>query len=154
MKTEIRIENCIKPYCTIHTSEQTDYISQIAEKINLLDCEGNQININGWDGDFCIPLKPSQIYRIFSQDKKIFAQTENETFLVKQRLYEFEDLIEKCGLSDFVRISNTDIINSTHVKKFDMSFTGVIKVIFSNETSTIVSRRYMNKIRSQLCLKK
>ena len=68
------------------------------------------------------------------------------------RLYEFEELAERLGWTDFIRISNTDIINLSHVKKFDMSFSGVVKVIYGEERFAIVSRRYMNKIKDQLLM--
>ena len=74
--------------------------------------------------------------------------------LLKFRLYEVEDLVQRCGLTDFIRISNTDIVNFENVSKMDMGITGVIKVILKNGGTAFVSRRYMNKIRRQLCLKK
>ena len=120
----------------------------------MMNTDGKQEIINGWDGDYCIPLTPSKIFRIFSQDKKVFVQTESEILLLKFRLYEVEALVERCGLTDFVRISNTDIVNFENVSKMDMSITGVIKVILKNNSTAFVSRRYMNKIRRQLCLKK
>ena len=73
-----------------------------------------------------------------------------ETLLVKMRLYEFEELAEKCGWTDFIRISNTDIVNFSKVTKLDMSLSGIIKVNFTNGRDAIVSRRYMNKIKDQL----
>lgn len=154
MKTEIKIENCEVPYCVIHTAEKTTRILEIAEAISLLNADGKTVTLNGWDGDFCVQLKPSEIFKVFSQDKKVFVQTEKETFLLKMRLYEFEELAQKCGWNRFIRISNTDIVNFDHASRFDMSFSGVIKIILTNGDSAFVSRRYMNKIRGELCLKK
>ncbi len=154
MKTEIKIEKCSSPFCVIHTEEKSKFIEDIAQKISMMNTDGKQEIINGWDGDYCIPLTPSKIFRIFSQDKKVFVQTESEILLLKFRLYEVEALVERCGLTDFVRISNTDIVNFENVSKMDMSITGVIKVILKNNSTAFVSRRYMNKIRRQLCLKK
>ena len=70
------------------------------------------------------------------------------------RLYEFEELAERCGWTDFIRISNTDIVNLSKVQKFDMSITGIIKVIYGDGKVAIVSRRYMNKIKEQILCKK
>ena len=75
---------------------------------------------------------------------------ETETLLVKMRLYEFEELAQKCGWTDFIRISNTDIVNFSKVTKLDMSLSGIIKVNFTNGKDAMVSRRYMNKIKDQL----
>lgn len=154
MKTEIEIENCKSPYCVIHAAEKSKQILEIAEKVSMLAPDGKSVILNGWDGDFCVQLKTADVFRVFSQDKKVFVQTEKETLQLKMRLYEFEELSEKCGWSSFIRISNTDIVNFENASKFDMSLSGVIKVNLKNGDNAIVSRRYMNKIRSELCLKK
>lgn len=164
MKTQIKIENCDIPYCVIHTSRESQSIKDIAEKISRMDESGRTSFLNGWDGDYCIQVKQSEIFRIYSADKKVFMEAEGKTatgtatgrastsenLLVKMRLYEFEELAEKCGWTDFIRISNTDIVNFSKVTRLDMSLSGIIKVIFTNGKYAIVSRRYMNKIKDQL----
>lgn len=154
MKTEIEIENCTEPFCVIHAAEKTSDIRELAEKISLLNPDGRTILLNGWDGDFCMQLKPSDVFRVFSQDKKVFIQTQKETLLFKMRLYEFEELVQKCGWTAFIRISNTDIVNFDNADGLDMSISGVIRVNMKNGESAIVSRRYVNRIRGVLCLRK
>ena len=163
MNTKIEIENCENPYCVIYTASETPAIKDIAEKISRMDETGKATVLNGWDGDFCIQVKQSDIFRIYSADKKVYMEAETktagtgagasaatETLLVKMRLYEFEELAAKCGWTDFIRISNTDIVNFSKVTKLDMSLSGIIKVNFTNGSDAIVSRRYMNKIKDQL----
>ena len=193
MKTQIKIESVDIPYCVIHTKTETQGIKDIAEKISRMDETGRTTVINGWDGDYCIQVKQSDIFRIYSADKKVYmeAQTggtgstgsgnfggtsgssathadyldkasspdkacagnkadETETLLVKMRLYEFEELAQNCGWTDFIRISNTDIVNFSKVTKLDMSLSGIIRVNFTNGKDAMVSRRYMNKIKDQL----
>lgn len=157
MKTQIKIENCELPYCVIHTPVETQNIKNIAEKISRIDDSGRTANICGWDGDFCIQVKPENIFRIYSMDKKVYMDVQVneksfETLLVKMRLYEFEELAENCWWPDFIRISNTDIVNFSKVTRLDMSLSGIIKVNFTNGENAIVSRRYMNKIKKQLNL--
>ena len=150
MITKIKIEKCDKPYCVIHTDVETDGIKNIAEKIGRMDETGCTAMLTGWDGDYCIQVKQSEIFRIYSMDKKVYLETEKENLLLKLRLYEFEELAEKCGWTDFIRISNTDIVNFSKVIKLDMSLTGIVRVIFINGKDAIVSRRYMNKIKKEL----
>ena len=154
MQVEIKIEQCEKPYCVLHAQVETDGIKEIAQKISMMDASGKNTVIPGWDGDYCIQVKQQDLLRIYSLDKKVYleCQTEKEPLLLKMRLYEFEELAERLGWTDFIRISNTDIINLSHVKKFDMSFSGVVKVIYGEERFAIVSRRYMNKIKDQLLM--
>ena len=150
MKTEIKTENCGKPFCVIYAESETPVILAVAEKIRRMDENGRMTVISGWDGDFCIQLKQDDIFRIYSMDKKVYVETEKETLLLKMRLYEFERLAEECGWTDFIRISNTDIANFSKVTALDMSITGVVRVNFTDGKTAIVSRRYMTKIRDQL----
>jgi len=150
VKTEIKIEKCEKPFCVIHTEKETEGISQVAEKIRRMDESGKTMVISGWDGDYCIQIPQDQIFRIYSLDKKVYVQTQKETLLLKLRLYEFEELAQDCGWTDFIRISNTDIANFANVTALDMSMTGVVKVNFTDGSNAMVSRRYMTKIKDQL----
>ena len=152
MQVQIKIEQCEKPYCVIHAAAESDEIKQLAEKIGSMDASGKSAVVSGWDGDYCIQVKPQQILRIYSLDKKVYleCETEKEPLLLKMRLYEFEELADRCSWTDFIRISNTDIVNLSKVQKFDMSFSGVIKVLYGDERFAIVSRRYMNKIKNQI----
>ena len=150
MITKIKIEKCDKPYCVIHADSETDGIKAIAEKISRMDESGRTAMLTGWDGDYCIQVKQNEIFRIYSQDKKVYLETEKENLLLKLRLYEFEELAQNCGWTDFIRISNTDIVNFSKVTKLDMSLTGIVRVIFINGKAAIVSRRYMSKIKKEL----
>ena len=150
MVTQIKIEKCDKPYCVIHTDAETDGIKAIAEKISRMDEKGRSAMLTGWDGDYCIQVKQSEIFRIYSMDKKVYLETKKETLLLKLRLYEFEELAQNCGWTEFIRISNTDIANFSKVTKLDMSLTGIVRVNFTNGKDAIVSRRYMNKIKNEL----
>ena len=150
MVTQIKIEKCDKPYCVIHTQTETDSIKAIAEQISRMDERGRTTMLTGWDGDYCIQVKQNEIFRIYSMDKKVYLETEKENLLLKLRLYEFEELAQSCGWTDFIRISNTDIVNFSKVTKLDMSLTGIVKVNFTNGKDAIVSRRYMSKIKMEL----
>ncbi len=52
--------------------------------------------------------------------------------------------------NQFVRISNSEIVNLKKVKNFDLSITGTICVELANDTKTYVSRRYVSKIKKVL----
>ena len=156
MQTQIKIEQCEKPFCVIHAACETEGIKSIAQKISMMDESGTNAAVCGWDGDYCIQLKQTELLRIYSLDKKVYleCESEEEPLLLKMRLYEFEELAERCGWTEFIRISNTDIVNLSKVKKFDMSLSGIIKVNYGDGKVAIVSRRYMNKIKSQIMMAK
>ena len=147
MKTEIKIENTANPYCVIHTQVESEAITRLANKIRETDNKGNETLLSCWDGDYCVQKKPSEIVQIYSQDKKVFVKTnDNDTFMLKIRLYQ----VEERGCSSFVRVSNTDIVNIEYIEKFDLTFTGVIKIILKDKSVVQVSRRYMAKIKDSI----
>lgn len=101
----------------------------------------------GFLNDNAVILDPAAVYRIYSMDGRTYASAENGEYVLRLRLYELEDRLDKNG---FVRISNSEIINLKKVRGFDLSFTGTICVSLSNGTVTYVLRRYVAKIKKVL----
>lgn len=85
--------------------------------------------------------------RIYLNSGKVVAVTDKGEYILRLRLYEIENLL----LTDqFIRISNSEIINLKKVNNFDLSFTGTIYVKLSNGVTTYVSRRYAPKLKKIL----
>lgn len=85
--------------------------------------------------------------RIYASSGKIFAVTHKGEYTLRLRLYEIE---ERLPSHQFVRISNSEIINLKKVNSFDLSYTGTICVKLANGTVTYVSRRYVAKLKKIL----
>lgn len=92
-------------------------------------------------------LPAFEIVRIYSENKKVFARTAGETYEVRDRLYRLEEIFCDKG---FVRISNSEIVNLSQIDRFDMGYTGTIRVYLKNGDETYVSRRYVAKIKEVL----
>ena len=88
-----------------------------------------------------------EIVRLYSENKKVYARTDNDTYEVRERLYSLEETLNDRG---FVRISNSEIVNSAKITKLDMSFTGTIRISLKNGDETYVSRRYVSRIKEVL----
>ena len=73
----------------------------------------------------------------------IYAKTD-KIFKLKYRLYQLEEILNQ---SEFVRISNSTIINLNYVKNFETSINGLINVNLLDGTKEYVSRRYIKKIK-------
>lgn len=144
MQIEIEIdEHCTEPKIIIVTNKVTDELNGI---IKRLAGEQTQM-IAGFQEDQVTVLEPSQIYRVFASNGKVYAETESQKFVIRPRLYEME---QRLASHSFVRISNSEIINLKKARGFDLSFTGTICVSLSNGTVTYVSRRYVAKIKQLL----
>lgn len=146
MQVEIKIDdNCIEPKVIIITDKVTDEINDI---INMLSSKTPEV-ITGFYNDLAEILSPDDIIRIYAEDGKIFASVNSKEYILRQRLYELEEQLNKYS---FVRISNSEIINLKKVRNFDLSLSGTICVTLSDGTATYVSRRYVSKIKKVLGL--
>ncbi len=144
MKVEVKIDNTVsEPKIIILTNKMTDEIDEIVRKISETEPE----MIAGFYEDTVRILDQKDIYRIYAEGGHVYAETENGTYSLRQRLYEMEERLRRYS---FVRISNSEIINLKKVKMFDLSFTGTICVSLTNKTVTYVSRRYVSKIKDVL----
>lgn len=150
MNIEIRIdETCAEPRVVIFTREITQEINDLVRKLSDLPAglavgSGHLI---GYQDEQLELLHPETIVRVYADQQKVFAQTENGTFALRLRLYEAE---EKLSPAHFIRISNSEIVNFRKVKNLDMSLTGTICLYFQTGGKSFVSRRYMSKIKTFL----
>ncbi len=144
MQIEIKIDSEFKePKAVIFTDKVTD---EITELVRQLSDERSSI-IAGFKDGTAELLELNDIFRIYSSNGKVYAETANGTFTLRLRLYEAEQRLDS---QIFVRISNSEIINLKKVTNFDLSFVGTICVKLSNGTITYVSRRYVAKIKQIL----
>ena len=83
----------------------------------------------------------------YSEDKNNYCRTAKDSFKIKDRLYELE---EKLCSGDFVRTSNSCIINLKYVDSFDTSIIGTIEVIFKDGSKEYVSRRKIKDVMKKI----
>lgn len=146
MQIEIKIDaSCSEPRVIILTDAMTEEVTALAQR---LSDHNLQIISGSRDGKTKI-LEQDDLFRIYAGNGKVFAMTGNGEYQLRLRLYEAE---ERLNPAQFVRISNSEIINLKKVKNFDLSFTGTISVEMMNGATTYVSRRYVAKIKKILGL--
>lgn len=144
MQVEIKIDDsCREPRVIIFTSSMTEEIGNLVQKLS----ENNPRIISGSRDGRVEIMEQDELFRIYSGNGKIFAVTDHGEYSLRLRLHEIE---ERLNPSQFVRISNSEIINLKKVKNFDLSFTGTICVELTDGTTTYVSRRYVQKIKKIL----
>lgn len=144
MQIEIKIDSSYtNPKIIIMTASMTDEIHTIMKKLS----ENTPQIITGCKDDKIEVLEQTDLIRMYASSGKVFAVTDKGAYSVRLRLYELEDRLDA---NQFVRISNSEIINLKKVQNFDLSFTGTICVKLSNGTLTYISRRYVSKIKKIL----
>lgn len=143
MQIEIIIDAKYKvPKIIIKADRVTDEVTEVMKKLS----DDSPKVVTGFKDERVEVLDPEQIYRFYSSQSKVFAVTNKGEYTVRTRLYEIEEMC----LPKFVRVSNSEIINLSKVKYFDLSLSGTIWVKFSNGSDTYVSRRYVSKIKKVL----
>lgn len=144
MQVKIKIDSSyIDPKVIILTASMTEDVSNIVKKLSE---DASQI-ISGHKDEKIEILEQTDLIRIYANSGKVFAVTNKGEYILCLRLYEIENRLPS---NQFIRISNSEIINLKKVNNFDLSFTGTICVKLSNGIITYVSRRYVPKLKKIL----
>ncbi len=129
----------------INAPELTEEVSAIANSIMGISNSIKQI-IGTKDNKIYL-LKIDEIIYFYSEEKNNYCKTKNGVFKIKEKLYELE---EKLSKGDYVRISNSCIINLKYVDSFDTSIIGTIEVMFKDGSNEYVSRRRVKDVMKKI----
>lgn len=144
MDFEIKINEEYKvPKTLVFTDKMTEEVLRIKSFV----LENSESLLIGFLNEKIKILNPAKIYRIYTEDSRVFAESIDEKYLVKKRIYQLEEILKS---KKFVRISNSELINLNLVDSFDLSYSGTISVKMNNKSKTFVSRRYVKKIKETL----
>lgn len=128
------------------------YAKEVTEKlqalINEIEKSIDETKLYGRIDDEIYPLNLSKMVRFYTENKQIYAEDEAKNYRIDKRLYELEEVLPK----NFIRISQSEIINIDYIKKLRQELSGFIKISFVNGVSTYSSRRYVKIIKEALQL--
>ena len=128
---------------TINVSapELTEELQKILN--NLLTISSQKEEIVATKNNEIFLLKSKDIIYFYSDEKINFAKTKENTYRVKEKLYELEEQLPK---NKFIRISNSCIINVEKTKSFDASIIGSLVAKMEDETKQEVSKRKIKDV--------
>lgn len=110
----------------------------------LLQKSNNVLNqIIGMQNNDIFIISIKDVIVFFSEDKNNFCRTKDGVFKIKEKLYYLEEFLPN---NDFIRISNSAIININNVKCFNTSIIGSIIVKFKDGTEEKVSKRKVSDV--------
>ena len=146
MDVELRLEPGRKePKIVILVGEDSPELRRLAEELSGLALGPVAV----WKGERALRLPQGDFLRFYADGKGVSAQTGEEVYSVRLRLYELEERLDP---RRFVRISNSEIINLDRVTAVDLSLTGTIRMTLDGSVQSYVSRRYVKKIKETLNL--
>lgn len=142
MKINLKINEKYKvPEIHICGSENTAELRNLYHTVK----EAVEENLIAYKEREAVPIRCGDVLRIFSQNKLVYIETLEGQFRIRERLYEMEEKLNKIN---FVRVSNSEIVNLRKIKRMDTGTTGTIKMYLQGNIETYVSRRYVSKIKT------
>ncbi len=137
MQNEQLIDNLI----VLQAKQMNVEIEQIIRNI-----ENKPRSLTGTLNDRTLSQPTQNFVRIYTAQKKVFGVTLTEEIILNSRLYELEAILT----DNFIRISNTEIINIHYLDRLELTKNGIINIHFKNNEQTSSSRRYLPKIKERL----
>lgn len=134
-----------EPKLTITAADLTDEIAGLLRQLE----HGHLGAVTAFQDERVFLLRPEDILRFYAEDKGVKAQTGEDAYTVRERLYELEERLDP---RTFVRISHSEIVNLKKVTGLDLKLSGTIKMTLEGGTVCWVSRRYVKKIKQALGL--
>lgn len=141
MKLTVNIDKSREEEIIVFAHEYSDLITAVSDAVNE-----HNFTIMGYADYSYRQLALAEVFCFISEDNKVFAITTNEKLDVKQRLYQLEERLP----SHFVKINQSCIANIKQIKKFDVSVTGTMLIIFKNGYKDYVSRRQLKSVKERV----
>lgn len=88
-------------------------------------------------------LQLDDILCFYADEKYNYCQTLQNKFRVKNTLYELE---QRLNNRNWIRISNSCIVNLNHIKCFDIGTVGSIVVVLEDDSKRDVSKRKIKDV--------
>lgn len=121
---------------------------QVQSILNNLStvCE-NRNNIVATKNNELFLLKTNDILYFYSDEKYIYAKTRDESYRVKQKMYELEEILPN---NKYVRISSAYIINIDKTISFDIGQIGSLYAKMEDGKKLEVSKRKIKEVKKFL----
>jgi len=113
----------------------------------ILEHEGAEPNITFYKGNREYYFSLSNILFFETEGEHIYAHTEDDTYLIKFRLYELEDMLPR----SFVRVAKSTIVNAAKVYSITRNITSASLIQFAGSHKQVyASRYYYNDLQQRL----
>ena len=143
MKYELIIDKDKEESIIITVHNKNELINRIEDLLKM-----NSHNIMGYLEEKIVPIDFNDVYAIYTNDSKVYVSINNKDYLIKERLYQIEEIID----DSFIKINQGCIININKIMKFEHSITGSIKVVLKNGFNDYIARRELKNVKRRLGL--
>lgn len=135
---------------TIEAPELNQDLQLIIDTLSNIESKNTQQIVGYLDNKvYIIPI--DDVICFYSDEKHNYCQTAQNNYKLRNTLYELEEKLDK---DNWIRISNSCIVNFNQVNYFDMGTIGSIVVVLKNGTVKDVSKRKIKEITKILKLRR
>lgn len=142
MKLELNIDEKVKETLVVVSANKID--KEVQNLINYIEYSSEYLI--GIVEDKASIIDIDKIIRVYIEDRKTFVVTLKDTYVVKKKLYEVENMVTR----NFIKISQSEIANIKFIKNLDFSNTGTIVIKYKNSDISYVSRRMIKEFKLKL----
>lgn len=142
MKLELNIDEKVEETLVVVNANKVD--KEIRDLINYIEYSSDYLI--GIVEDKASIININEIIRVYIEDRKTFVVTVKDTYVVKKKLYEVENMVTR----NFIKISQSEIANIRFIKNLDFSNTGTIVIKYKNSDISYVSRRMIKEFKLKL----
>ena len=142
MKLELNIDEKVKETLVVVNANKID--KEVQNLINYIEYSSEYL-IGIVENKASI-IDIDEIIRVYIEDRKTFVVTLKDTYVVKKKLYEVENMVTR----NFIKISQSEIANIKFIKNLDFSNTGTIVIKYKNSDISYVSRRMIKEFKLKL----
>ena len=142
MKLELNIDEKVKETLVVVSANKID--KEVQNLINYIEYSSEYLI--GIVEDKASIIDIDEIIRVHIEDRKTFVVTLKDTYVVKKKLYEVENMVTR----NFIKISQSEIANIKFIKNLDFSNTGTIVIKYKNSDISYVSRRMIKEFKLKL----
>lgn len=143
MKCTVILDKTREEEIVIYAHQKNEMIFEIERM-----AQEKPLQMTGFSNEEIVRLELQDIYCFTVEGGRLYAIGENEKYLIKARLYNIEEILDK----SFIKINQSSIANVKKIQKFDASISGTLKVIFKNGHTDYVSRRNIKNVKERLGL--
>ena len=118
---------------------------EIQEIVSFVKSRQGQLSAARDGKRFEVPVV--DLFYAESVDERVFLYTASDSYEIRMKLYELEDLLEN---KSFLRISKSMIVNLMKISSVRPALNGRFSAVLKNGEEVIISRKYVPSLKSVL----
>lgn len=141
MKIHLHIEQQLSEIeVHVHAPEYDEQVAQLLKKLN--QATKNDTVAGYIDGDIHL-IKMQDVYSIYSEQGKVYIQTDEQELEVKQKLYELEERFT----TQLIRVNKATLVHFEKIASIQSKVLGNPQLTLENGVTIPISRNYFKALK-------